>query len=55
MTTDNYTSPLSERYPSKEMQFLFFTRHEIQNLEKALDRFGRDGKRTGSFHHPGTD
>ncbi len=23
MTTDNYTSPLSERYPSKEMQFLF--------------------------------
>ena len=23
MTTNNYTSPLSERYPSKEMQFLF--------------------------------
>ncbi|MGN0659352.1 MAG: adenylosuccinate lyase [Emergencia sp.] len=23
MTTSNYTSPLSERYPSKEMQFLF--------------------------------
>lgn len=23
MSTNNYTSPLSERYPSKEMQFLF--------------------------------
>ena len=23
MAANNYTSPLSERYPSKEMQFLF--------------------------------
>lgn len=55
MTTDNYTKPTFGEISQQRDAVSFFTRHEIQNLEKALDRFGRDGKRTGSFHHPGTD
>ena len=42
MSTDRYTSPLSERYASKEMQYNFFTGYEIPHLEKTLDRSGRD-------------
>ncbi len=40
MSNDKYVSPLSERYASKEMQYIFFTGYEIQNMEKALDRTG---------------
>ena len=37
MSNDKYVSPLSERYASKEMQYIFHG-YEIQNMEKALDR-----------------
>ena len=41
MSTDRYTSPLSERYASREMQYIF-SGYEIPHLEKTLDRSGRD-------------
>ncbi len=37
MSTDRYVSPLSERYASKEMQYIF-PGHEIPHMEKAVDR-----------------
>ena len=40
MSNDKYVSPLSERYASKEMQYIFSPEYEIQNMEKALDRTG---------------
>ena len=40
MSNDRYVSPLSERYASREMQYIFFTGQKIQNLEKTLDRTG---------------
>ena len=42
MSTDRYTSPLSERYASKEMQYIFSQDMKFQHLEKTLDRSGRD-------------
>ena len=42
MSTDRYTSPLSERYASKEMQYIFSQDYEIYHLEKALDCSCRD-------------
>ncbi len=38
MSTDRYTSPLSERYASREMQYIFSPGYEIPHLEKTLDR-----------------
>ncbi len=38
MSTDRYTSPLSERYASKEMQYIFSPGDEIPYLETSLDR-----------------
>ena len=40
MSTDRYVSPLSERYASKEMQYIFFSGYEISHLEKIVDRSG---------------
>ena len=34
MSTDRYTSPLSERYASKEMQYIFSPGYEIFHMEK---------------------
>ena len=42
MSTDRYTSPLSERYASKEMQYIFSQDNKIPHLEKTLDCSGRD-------------
>ena len=61
MSTDRYNSPLSERYASKEMQYIFFTGYEIPYLEKTLDRACRDRNGIRSFrewktgHHTGAD
>ena len=55
MSNDKYVSPLSERYASKEMQYNFFTGYEIQDLEKTLDRAGRDRERTGIKYYTGAD
>ena len=38
MANDRYVSPLSERYASKEMQYI--SGYEIQDLEKTVDRAG---------------
>ena len=38
MSTDRYVSPLSERYASKEMQYIFSPVYEIPHMEKTLDR-----------------
>ena len=37
MSNDRYTSPLSERYASKEMQYISH-RIRIPYMEKTLDR-----------------
>ena len=37
MSTDRYVSPLSERYASKEMQYIF-SRIEIPHRRMTLDR-----------------
>ena len=34
---DRYVSPLSERYASKEMQYIFSPDMKFKYLEKALD------------------
>ena len=38
--TDRYVSPLSERYASKEMQYIFSPGYEIPYLEKVMDCAG---------------
>ena len=53
--TDRYTSPLSERYASKEMQYVSLSGYEVQNMEKTMDSSGRDRERTGTADYPGTD
>ena len=56
MSTDRYTSPLSERYASKEMQYIFSQDMKFRTWRKTLDRSGRDREGAGtSNHHPGTD
>lgn len=42
MSNDRYVSPLSERYASREMQYIFSPDEKVQNMEKTLDRTGRD-------------
>ena len=45
---DRYVSPLSERYASKEMQYIF-------SPEKTLDCAGRDGEGAWPSDHAGAD
>ena len=40
MSTDRYTSPLSERYASKEMQYIFSPDMKFKHLEKIMDCIG---------------
>ena len=40
MNTDRYVSPLSERYASKEMQYIFSPDMKFTHMEKAVDRTG---------------
>ena len=54
MSNDRYVSPLSERYASREMQYIF-SPDKVQNLEKTLDRTGRDRKRTGTEYYRRAD
>ncbi len=55
MSTDKYQSPLSERYASKEMQYIFFSGHEVPHLAEALDCPGGGGEGTGTEYYPGAD
>ena len=50
MSTDRYTSPLSERYASRGDAVHFLTGYEIPHLEKTVDCTGRDRERTGTCH-----
>ena len=45
--TDRYQSPLSERYASKEMQYIFSPDMKFRTW-KTVDRTGRDGERAGT-------
>ena len=40
MSNDKYVSPLSERYASKEMQYIFSPDMKFTDLEKIMDRTG---------------
>ena len=54
MATDQlYQSPLSERYASKEMQYIFSQDKKFTTLEKAVDRTCREQRR--SWDLPITD
>ena len=45
MSNDKYVSPLSERYASKEMQYIFCTGYEIQDPgENSGSRWPRQRK-----------
>ena len=44
---DRYVSPLSERYASKEMQYIFSPEKKFQHLEKALGSLWQ--RRRGSW------
>ena len=61
MSTDRYSSPLSERYASKEMQYIFSPDMKFSHMEKAVDCTCRDRDGAGTFrerkagHHAGTD
>ena len=39
---DKYQSPLSERYASKEMQYIFSPDMKFKTWRRALDRISRD-------------
>ncbi len=49
--TQSYTSSLSERYPSKEMKYLFSPEMKFRTWQKTLDRTGRNGAGAGPSHH----
>ena len=40
MSTDRYTSHLSERYASKEMQYIFSQDMKFKTWRRLLDRIG---------------
>ena len=41
----NYVNSLSERYPSNEMKYLFFSGKEVYHMAKIVDSSCRGGKR----------
>ena len=41
-------SPLSERYASKEMQYIFSQDMKFSHMEKTVDRSGRDRDGAGT-------
>ena len=47
MSNDRYVSPLSERYASREMQYIFSPDNEVPHMEKTLDRTGETEKELG--------
>ncbi len=51
MSKDRYVSPLSERYASREMQYIFLPGQEVPHMEKTLDRTGGDRKGAGTEYH----
>ena len=54
MSHDRYVSPLSERYASREMQYIFSPDMKFRTwrrLEAPVDRPGGDGEGAGTPHH----
>ena len=49
--SDKYVSPLSERYASKEMQYIFSPDMKFRTWRRAVDRPGRDREGAGTGHH----
>lgn len=50
MGYDKYVSPLSERYASKEMQYIFSPDMKFKTW-RTLDRTCRDRKRAGAQYY----
>ena len=55
MSTDRYVSPLSERYASKEMQYIFSPDKKFKTWRRAVDRAGRDRERVGTQYYRRAD
>ena len=61
MSTDRYTSPLSERYASKEMQYIFSQDMKFTTWRKLWIALAETENGAGTFrewqacHHTGTD
>ena len=55
MSTDRYQSPLSERYASKEMQYIFSPDMKFKTWRKLWIALAETEKGAGTSHHGGTD
>ena len=55
MSTDRYTSPLSERYASREMQYIFSQDMKFRTWRKLWIALAETEKELGLAYYPGAD
>ena len=55
MSTDRYTSPLSERYASKEMQYIFSPDMKFRTWRRLWIALAETEKELGTGHYTGAD
>ena len=55
MSTDRYVSPLSERYASKEMQYIFSPDMKFRTWRRLWIALAETEKELGPEYHTGTD